>query len=176
MSTSHATGERCSRSDALNAASETAVHTTVAMMSHAVVVADVVGDEQQHRDDRAEDPGGHELGPVPRRAERPGRAATVSSEEVGRGKPAPDVYLEAVRRLGAADPAAAVAVEDSENGIRSAHAAGMRVLAVPNLAPARRRGGRAGDAVLRSPARRASGGRCRARAARRSSSVASKPE
>jgi beta-phosphoglucomutase-like phosphatase (HAD superfamily) len=58
-------------------------------------------------------------------------ATTVSSEEVGRGKPAPDVYLEAARRLGV-DPAAAVAVEDSENGIRSAHAAGMRVLAVPN--------------------------------------------
>jgi HAD superfamily hydrolase (TIGR01509 family) len=58
-------------------------------------------------------------------------AATVSSEEVGRGKPAPDVYLEAARRLGA-DPAASVAIEDSENGIRSAHAAGLRVLAVPN--------------------------------------------
>ena len=58
-------------------------------------------------------------------------AVTVSSEEVGRGKPAPDVYLEAARRLGA-DPAAAVAVEDSENGIRSAYAAGLRVLAVPN--------------------------------------------
>jgi HAD superfamily hydrolase (TIGR01509 family) len=58
-------------------------------------------------------------------------SATVSSEEVGRGKPAPDVYEEAARRLGAA-PARAVAIEDSENGIRSAHAAGMRVLAVPN--------------------------------------------
>ena len=57
--------------------------------------------------------------------------ATVSSEEVGRGKPAPDVYEEAARRLGA-DPARSVAIEDSENGIRSAHAAGMRVLAVPN--------------------------------------------
>ncbi|WP_028058275.1 HAD family hydrolase [Candidatus Solirubrobacter pratensis] len=57
--------------------------------------------------------------------------ATVSSEEVARGKPAPDVYLEAARRLGI-DPAAATAVEDSENGIRSAHAAGMRVVAIPN--------------------------------------------
>ena len=58
-------------------------------------------------------------------------AATVSSEEVPRGKPAPDVYLEAARRLGAAaEPCAAV--EDSENGIRSAKAAGMRVVAVPN--------------------------------------------
>jgi HAD superfamily hydrolase (TIGR01509 family) len=57
--------------------------------------------------------------------------ATVSSEEVPRGKPAPDVYLEALRRLGA--PAArAAAVEDSANGIRSAHAAGMRVVAIPN--------------------------------------------
>jgi HAD superfamily hydrolase (TIGR01509 family) len=58
-------------------------------------------------------------------------AATVSSEEVGRGKPAPDVYLEAARRLGVA-PAEAVAIEDSANGIRSAHAAGMRVVALPN--------------------------------------------
>ena len=58
-------------------------------------------------------------------------AATVSSEEVPRGKPAPDVYLEAARRLGV-DPARCGAVEDSHNGIRSAKAAGMRVVAVPN--------------------------------------------
>jgi HAD superfamily hydrolase (TIGR01509 family) len=58
-------------------------------------------------------------------------AATVSSEEVPRGKPAPDVYLEAARRLGVA-PAQCVAVEDSTNGIRSAAAAGMAVVAVPN--------------------------------------------
>ena len=57
--------------------------------------------------------------------------ATVSSEEVGRGKPAPDVYLEAARRLGV-DPTHAAAVEDSHNGILSAKAAGMRVLAIPN--------------------------------------------
>jgi HAD superfamily hydrolase (TIGR01509 family) len=57
--------------------------------------------------------------------------ATVSSEEVPRGKPAPDVYLEAARRLGVA-PALCAAIEDSENGIRSAKAAGMRVLAIPN--------------------------------------------
>jgi HAD superfamily hydrolase (TIGR01509 family) len=56
---------------------------------------------------------------------------TVSSEEVARGKPAPDVYLEAARRLGVA-PEHCAAVEDSENGIRSAKAAGMRVLAFPN--------------------------------------------
>jgi HAD superfamily hydrolase (TIGR01509 family) len=59
--------------------------------------------------------------------------ATVSSEEVERGKPAPDVYLEAARRLGV--PAAScAAVEDSSNGLRSAAAAGMRVVAVPNAA------------------------------------------
>ncbi len=59
--------------------------------------------------------------------------ATVSSEQVERGKPAPDVYLEACRRLGV-DPARAAAVEDSSNGIRSAAGAGMTVLAVPNRA------------------------------------------
>jgi len=58
-------------------------------------------------------------------------AATVSSEEVARGKPAPDVYLEAARRMGV-DPREAAAVEDSSNGIRSAHAAGLRVYAIPN--------------------------------------------
>src|SRR3954454_18145573 len=57
--------------------------------------------------------------------------ATVSSEEVARGKPAPDVYLEAARRLGL-DAETCAAVEDSRNGIRSAHAAGMRVIAIPN--------------------------------------------
>jgi HAD superfamily hydrolase (TIGR01509 family) len=57
--------------------------------------------------------------------------ATVSSEEVPRGKPAPDVYLEAARRLGV-DPRRCAAVEDSRNGIRSAKAAGMRVVAIPN--------------------------------------------
>jgi beta-phosphoglucomutase-like phosphatase (HAD superfamily) len=59
--------------------------------------------------------------------------ATVSSEEVPRGKPAPDVYLEAARRLGV-DPAACAAVEDSSNGLRAAAAAGMRVIAIPNQA------------------------------------------
>jgi HAD superfamily hydrolase (TIGR01509 family) len=58
-------------------------------------------------------------------------AATVSSEEVGGGKPAPDVYVETARRLGA-DPSRCVAIEDSTNGIRSAAAAGMTVIAVPN--------------------------------------------
>jgi HAD superfamily hydrolase (TIGR01509 family) len=55
----------------------------------------------------------------------------VSSQDVARGKPAPDVYLEAARRLGV-DPRSCAAVEDSHNGIRSAKAAGMRVIAVPN--------------------------------------------
>ena len=58
-------------------------------------------------------------------------AVTISSEEVERGKPAPDVYLEAARRL-EAEPSRCVAIEDSENGIRAAHTAGMRVLALPN--------------------------------------------
>ena len=58
-------------------------------------------------------------------------AATVSSEEVPRGKPSPDVYFEAARRLGV-DATRCGAVEDSHNGIRSAKAAGMRVVAVPN--------------------------------------------
>jgi HAD superfamily hydrolase (TIGR01509 family) len=58
-------------------------------------------------------------------------AVTVSSEEVARGKPAPDVYLEAARSLGV-EPVHAAAVEDSANGIRSAHAAGLRVVAIPN--------------------------------------------
>jgi HAD superfamily hydrolase (TIGR01509 family) len=57
--------------------------------------------------------------------------ATVSSEEVWAGKPAPDVYLEAARRL-EVDSSACVAIEDSTNGIRSAHAAEMAVVAVPN--------------------------------------------
>ena len=58
-------------------------------------------------------------------------AVVVSSEEVARGKPAPDVYLEAARQLDV-DPERCAAVEDSSNGLRAAHAAGMRVLAFPN--------------------------------------------
>ena len=56
---------------------------------------------------------------------------SVSSEEVAHGKPAPDVYLEAARQLGV-DPSRCAAVEDSTNGIRSARAAGMTVVAIPN--------------------------------------------
>ena len=75
---------------------------------------------------------------------------TVSSEEVGRGKPSPDVYLEAVRRLGV-EPARAAAVEDSHNGILSAKAAGLRVVAIPNPAfPPRAEALAAADVVLRA--------------------------
>src|ERR1700730_15025779 len=58
-------------------------------------------------------------------------SATVSGEEVARGKPAPDVYLAAVQQLGV-DPADAAAVEDSTSGLRAAAAAGMTVVAIPN--------------------------------------------
>jgi HAD superfamily hydrolase (TIGR01509 family) len=58
-------------------------------------------------------------------------AATVSSEEVERGKPAPDVYLAAASALDV-DPQTVVAIEDSSNGIRSAAAADMTVVAIPN--------------------------------------------
>ncbi|RKN31712.1 HAD family hydrolase [Micromonospora musae] len=56
---------------------------------------------------------------------------TLSTEETARGKPAPDVYLAVARRLGV-DPTRCAAVEDSSNGVRSAAAAGMRVVAVPH--------------------------------------------
>lgn len=58
-------------------------------------------------------------------------AAIVSSEEVGIGKPAPDVYLRTAALLGVV-PARCAAVEDSTNGLRSAKRAGMRVIALPN--------------------------------------------
>lgn len=58
--------------------------------------------------------------------------ATVSADEVPAGKPAPDVFLEAARRLGA--PAAGcVVLEDAVPGVLAAHAAGMRCIAVPFL-------------------------------------------
>ena len=70
-----------------------------------------------------------------RRSRRPVFAGTfavvVSSDEVEHGKPAPDVYLEAARRLGC-DPAGCLVVEDSLNGVRAAKAAGMTVVLVPN--------------------------------------------
>lgn len=57
----------------------------------------------------------------------------VSTEEVGAGKPSPAVYQTVVQRLGV-EPARVVAIEDSSNGLRSAAAAGLGVLAVPNTA------------------------------------------
>ncbi|XVQ11216.1 HAD family hydrolase [Spirillospora sp. CA-255316] len=56
--------------------------------------------------------------------------ATISTEEVDQGKPAPDGYLTLAARL-EVPPGKCVAIEDSSNGLRSAHAAGMRVIAVP---------------------------------------------
>jgi HAD superfamily hydrolase (TIGR01509 family) len=75
---------------------------------------------------------------------------TVSSEEVSRGKPEPDVYLAAAAGLGLR-PAACAAVEDSSNGILAAANAGMRVVALPNsaFAPAQEALSRA-DIVLTS--------------------------
>jgi HAD superfamily hydrolase (TIGR01509 family) len=58
-------------------------------------------------------------------------AVVVSSDEVAHGKPAPDVYLEAARRL-ECEPAACLVIEDSLNGVRAARAAGMTVVLVPN--------------------------------------------
>ena len=56
--------------------------------------------------------------------------ATVSSEEVARGKPAPDVFLEAARRL-EVEPERSAVIEDSTNGIKAGAAAGMHVVAIP---------------------------------------------
>jgi beta-phosphoglucomutase-like phosphatase (HAD superfamily) len=61
--------------------------------------------------------------------------ATVTGDDVVHGKPAPDPYLLAAQRLGVA-PARCLAVEDSASGIRSAHTAGMTVLAIPNATTA----------------------------------------
>lgn len=58
----------------------------------------------------------------------------VTGDQVQRGKPAPDLFLEAARQLGI-DPAACVVLEDSQAGIRAAHAAGMRSLLVPDMQP-----------------------------------------
>jgi HAD superfamily hydrolase (TIGR01509 family) len=76
--------------------------------------------------------------------------AWVSSEEVPRGKPAPDVFLEAARRVGV-DPRHAAGVEDSHNGILAARAAGLRVIAIPNREfPPGDQALQAADAVLGS--------------------------
>ncbi|MGW1534396.1 HAD-IA family hydrolase [Streptomyces aureus] len=61
-------------------------------------------------------------------------AVSVTADDTGRTKPAPDPYLAACRALGV-DPAACVAVEDTQTGVTSAESAGCAVLAVPSLAP-----------------------------------------
>lgn len=61
-------------------------------------------------------------------------ACLVCGGETERGKPHPEPYLAAVAVLGAA-PARCWALEDSENGVRAAHAAGLRVIQVPDLIP-----------------------------------------
>lgn len=58
-------------------------------------------------------------------------STVVSSDDVARGKPAPDVYLEAARRLGVA-PSRCLVIEDSRNGVLAGRAAAMRVVLVPN--------------------------------------------
>jgi HAD superfamily hydrolase (TIGR01509 family) len=75
-------------------------------------------------------------------------AAVVSSEEVERGKPAPDVYLAVARALGV-NPRDCVAIEDSTNGILAASHAGMRAVAVPrpDYPPSREALGRASLAI-----------------------------
>lgn len=60
--------------------------------------------------------------------------AIVTRDDVAHGKPHPDLFLEAARRLGVA-PRHCLALEDSHNGVRAAHAAGMRVIMVPDLLP-----------------------------------------
>jgi HAD superfamily hydrolase (TIGR01509 family) len=60
-------------------------------------------------------------------------SVVVSADSVARGKPAPDVYLRAIELL-SADSMRSAAVEDSSNGIRSAHAAGLAVIGIPNRA------------------------------------------
>lgn len=77
-------------------------------------------------------------------------SVTVSSEEVERGKPAPDVYLECARRMGV-EASRCAAIEDSTNGLLSAAAAGMRVIAIPNDAhPPAPKGLEKADVVLDS--------------------------
>ena len=60
--------------------------------------------------------------------------AIISGDDAPRGKPAPDIFLNAAQALGT-DPAACLVIEDSYNGIRAAHAAGMRAVMVPDIKP-----------------------------------------
>ncbi|HUZ03333.1 MAG TPA: HAD family phosphatase [Thermomicrobiaceae bacterium] len=73
----------------------------------------------------------------------------VTGDAVARGKPAPDIYLSAAKRLGV-EPGACVALEDAPLGVASAKSAGMRCLAVPNSMTAGLPGLEAADAVLES--------------------------
>lgn len=61
-------------------------------------------------------------------------SCVVTGDQVATAKPAPDIYLEAARRLGV-DPRSCIALEDSDAGVAAAHAAGMRVVIVPDLKP-----------------------------------------
>ena len=71
------------------------------------------------------------VGAVERLGIRPFFDAVVTGDEVDHRKPAPDVYLEAARRLGV-DPLRSVAIEDSAPGIAAARAAGMKAVAIPH--------------------------------------------
>ena len=71
------------------------------------------------------------VGAVERLGIRPLLAAVVTGDEVGQRKPAPDVYLEAARRLGV-EPERSIAIEDSGPGIAAARAAGMKAIAIPH--------------------------------------------
>lgn len=61
-------------------------------------------------------------------------SAIASGDEVLHGKPAPDIFLLAAKRLGVS-PADCYVFEDSPNGIRAAHAAGMKPILIPDLMP-----------------------------------------
>jgi beta-phosphoglucomutase-like phosphatase (HAD superfamily) len=73
----------------------------------------------------------------------------VTGEQVSRGKPAPDIYLEAAKRLGE-HPARCLVVEDSDAGMLAAGAAGMMAVMVPDLQPPSREARQAAWRVLRS--------------------------
>jgi HAD superfamily hydrolase (TIGR01509 family) len=77
--------------------------------------------------------------------------AVVSAQDVAHGKPAPDVYLEACRRLDA-DPGRSVALEDSPTGVEAAGAAGMHVIGVPSLEGVELPGADTVASSLRAPA------------------------
>jgi HAD superfamily hydrolase (TIGR01509 family) len=78
-------------------------------------------------------------------------AAVVSAQDVAHGKPAPDVYLEACRRLDA-DPGASIALEDSPTGVQAARAAGLHVIGVPSLEGVQLPGANTVAASLLAPA------------------------